>query len=146
MVPTLAGRLQTRIAVLAVVGGLWTLLVTPVLPGLDGSLGGRYRAAFAVLVAVVVLGLGWELLYHLLQQFRWEKDWPTLFGLVTAVPEGVVVWLLLRAGAVPGAAGVPGPAFLLQFVPAWLLVWLTVNGPMRVPFVRWRFRGGKLVG
>jgi hypothetical protein len=32
MVPTLYGRIQTRIVLLAVVGGLWTLIITPLLP------------------------------------------------------------------------------------------------------------------
>ena len=27
----------------------------------------------------------------------------------------------------------------------WFVVWLVANGPMRVPFLRWRFRGGRLV-
>ena len=145
MLPTLNGRLQTRVFVTLVVGGLWTLLITPLLP-LPGTLPDAYATTFVVLLAVTVLGVGWELLYHLLQQFRWEKDWPTLFGLVTAVNEGVLLWLLLAAGAVPGIDGpVPFPAFLLQFVTTWLVVWLTVNGPMRVPFVHWRFRGGRIV-
>jgi hypothetical protein len=145
MLPTLNGRLQTRVFVTLVVGGLWTLLITPLLP-LPGTLPDAYATAFVVLLAVTVLGVGWELLYHLLQQFRWEKDWPTFFGLVTAVNEGVLVWLLLAAGAVPGISGpVPFSAFLLQFVTTWLVVWLTVNGPMRVPFVHWRFRGGRIV-
>ena len=145
MLPTLNGRLQTRVFVTLVVGGLWTLLITPLLP-LPGTLPDAYATTFVVLLAVTVLGVGWELLYHLLQQFRWEKDWPTLFGLVTAVNEGVLLWLLLAAGAVPGIDGpVPFSAFLLQFVTTWLVVWLTVNGPMRVPFVHWRFRGGRIV-
>ena len=145
MLPTLNGRLQTRVFVTLVVGGLWTLLITPLLP-LPGTLPDAYATTFVVLLAVTVLGVGWELLYHLLQQFRWEKDWPTFFGLVTAVNEGVLVWLLLAAGAVPGIDGpVSFSAFLLQFVTTWLVVWLTVNGPMRVPFVHWRFRGGRIV-
>ena len=145
MLPTLNGRLQTRVFVTLVVGGLWTLLITPLLP-LPGTLPAAYATTFVVLLAVAVLGVGWELLYHLLQQFRWEKDWPTFFGLVTAVNEGVLLWLLLAAGAVPGIGGpVPFSAFLLQFVTTWLVVWLTVNGPMRVPFVHWRFRGGRIV-
>ena len=145
MLPTLNGRLQTRVFVTLVVGGLWTLLITPLLP-VPGTLPDAYATTFVVLLAVTVLGVGWELLYHLLQQFRWEKDWPTFFGLVTAVNEGVLVWLLLAAGAVPGIDGpVPFPAFLRQFVTTWLVVWLTVNGPMRVPFVHWRFRGGRIV-
>ncbi len=144
MLPTLNGRLQTRVFVTLVVGGLWTLLITPVLP-VPGTLPDAYGTAFVVLLALAVLGLGWELLYHLLQQFRWEKDWPTFFGLVTAVNEGALLWLLLEQGAVPGLGPVPLPAVLLQFVTTWLVLWLTVNGPMRVPFVHWRFRGGRLV-
>ena len=145
MLPTLNGRLQTRVVVTLVVGGLWTLLITPLLP-LPGTLPDAYATTSVVLLAVTVLGVGWELLYHLLQQFRWEKDWPTLFGLLTAVNEGVLLWLLLAADAVPGLDGpVPFPAFLLQFVTTWLVVWLTVNGPMRVPFVHWRFRGGRII-
>ena len=134
MLPTLNGRIQTRIFLLLVVGGIWTLLLTPMLP-LGASLGAAYRATFVVLLTVLVLGIGWELIYHLLQQFRWEKDWPTLFGLLTAVNEGFVVWLLVRDGSVPG----------LPFLTTWILVWLAANGPMRVPFVHWRFRGGRLI-
>lgn len=144
MVPTLMGRLQTRVLVLATVGALLTLLVTPILPS-SASLGDTYGATFAVLVTVAVLGLGWELLYHGLQQFRWEKDWPTFFGLFTGLNEGLLVWLLVSAGAVPGADGTSGTAFVLHFVVVWMGVWLFVNGPMRVPFLRWRFRGGRIV-
>jgi hypothetical protein len=145
VLPTLNGRIQTRVFVTLVVGGLWTLLITPVLP-VPGTLPDVYATTFVVLLAVTVLGVGWELVYHLLQQFRWEKDWPTFFGLITAVNEGLLVWLLLEADAVPGIDGpVPFSAFLLQFVTTWLVVWSTVNGPMRVPFVHWRFRGGRIV-
>ena len=144
MVPVLLGRIQTRIFLLAVVGSAVTALITPLLPG-SGPLADRYRTAFVVLAAVAVLGVAWELLYHLLMQFRWEKDWPSLFGLLTGVPEAVVLWLLLRAGAVPGVAAGPSvAAFALQFAAVWVAVWLVANGPMRVPFLRWRFRGGRL--
>jgi hypothetical protein len=136
VLPTLMGRIQTRAFLLVVVGGIWTLILSP-------FLGAK---AFLVLLTVLVLGVGWELVYHFIQQFRWEKDWPTFFGLVTAVNEGLLLWLLLSAGAVPGLPdGVPGGAFLFQFVTTWLLVWLVANGPMRVPFVHWRFRGGRLI-
>lgn len=145
MVPTLNGRIQTRIFLLAVVGGLITLIIVPFLPG-SAPLGDKYRDGFLVLASVAVLGVFWELLYHLLMQWRWEKDWPTLFGLVTLVPEGLLVWLLLQAGAIPGIVGtVSAPAFCIDFLAVWLSVWLVANGPMRVPFIRWRFRGGRLV-
>jgi hypothetical protein len=145
VLPTLNGRIQTRIFLLAVVGGLWTLLITPVLP-IDTPLPEAYRTTFLVLLTVTVLGVAWEFVYHFLQQFRWEKDWPTFFGLITAINEGVLVWLLLVLGFVPGLPGpVPTTAFLIQFLTVWLIVWLAGNGPMRVPFVHWRFRGGRLV-
>jgi hypothetical protein len=145
VLPTLNGRIQTRFFLLAVVGGLITLIIVPLLPG-DAPLGDKYRDGFLVLLAVAVVGVLWELLYHLLMQWRWEKDWPTLFGLAEGVPEGVLIWILLSAGAIPGIAGsVGGVAFLIQFILVWLGVWLVANGPMRVPFIRWRFRGGRIV-
>ena len=144
MVPTLTGRIQTRIFLLAVVGGLITLIIVPFLRG-SAPLGDKYRDGFLVLFSVAVVGVLWELLYHLLMQWRWEKDWPTLFGLVEGVPEGVLIWILLSAGAIPGIAGsVGGVAFLIQFILVWLGVWLVANGPMRVPFIRWRFHGGRI--
>jgi hypothetical protein len=96
-----------------------------------------------VLLAVLVLGVLWEFLYHFLQQFRWEKDWPTFFGLLTMINEGLLLWLLITAGAVPGVGDVPLSAYLIQFVSTWLVVWLVANGPVQIFFVRWRFRGGR---
>ncbi len=145
MLPTLGGRIQTRIALLAVVGGLVTAIITPLLP-VAAPLSTVYRDMFVILAAVAVLGIGWESLYHFVMQWRWEKDWPTLFGLLTCVPEGALLWVLLRAGAVPGIVGsVPAPAFVIDFLAVWIAVWLVANGPMRVPFIRWRFQGGRLV-
>ncbi|MEN3610655.1 hypothetical protein [Plantactinospora sp. ZYX-F-223] len=137
MVPVLSGRIQTRLVLLLVVGSAVTAVVTPLV-------GADYRTTFAVLAAVAVLGVGWELLYHLLMQFRWEKDWPSLFGLLTAVPEGLLLWLLLDAGLLPTVDSAPLAAYVIHFAAVWLAVWLVANGPMRVPFLRWRFRGGRL--
>jgi hypothetical protein len=138
VVPVLLGRIQTRLCLLLVVGSAVTAVVTPLI-------GAGYRTTFTVLAAVAVLGVGWEVLYHLLMQFRWEKDWPSLFGLLTAIPEGVLLWLLLDRGLVPTVANAPPLAdYLVHFGVVWLVVWLVANGPMRVPFLRWRFRGGRL--
>jgi hypothetical protein len=145
MLPTLFGRIQTRFFLLAVVGGFVTLLIAPVLP-IDATIAEKYRITFTVLLCVFVLGIGWELLYHFLMQFRWEKDWPTLFGLVTLVPEGLLLWGLLLAGLIPTIDGpVSSVAFWIHFTVVWLAVWIMANGPMRVPFIRWRFRGGRLL-
>lgn len=144
MTPTLFGRIQTRFFLLAVVGGLWTLVLAPWLPG-SGSLGDRYQATFTVLALVAVVGVGWELLYHLLQQFRWEKDWPILFGLLQGIPEGVLAWAILQSVTLPGDPRIGGSAFLIHFASTWLVTWLFAIGPIRVPFLRWRFRGGRFV-
>ena len=64
---------------------------------------------------------------------------------LTVASIGALIWILLSVGAIPGIVGkVGGVAFLVQFILVWLGVWLVANGPMRVPFIRWRFRGGRL--
>lgn len=138
MTPTLLGRLQTRILVTAIVGGLWTLIVTPVLPS---GAGGMFGMTFRLLGLVILLGSGWELVYHGIQQFRWEKDWPTGFGLVTALNEGFALWWFAAAWG----PSVPGPAFAVHFATTWIVVWAVVNGPVRVVAPRWRFRGGRFI-
>ena len=141
MLPTLNGRIQTRIFMLVVFGSLITLLITPVLPG-DPD----YSMTFTVLATVLVLGVLWELVYHGLMQWRWEKDWPTLFGLLNAINEGLLVWVLLELGVVPGLDdGVPLSTFLVMFLVIWVFIWIWTNGPMRIFNVRWRFFGGRLV-
>jgi hypothetical protein len=146
VLPTLGGRIQSRIVFLAVIGGIITLILTPILPLGSASLGTKYRNTFIILVTVIVLGVLWECLYQFIMQWRWEKDWPTFFGFITGIPEGLLVWGLLKAGVVPGIVGtVPTSAFIIDFAVIWICVWLWVNGPMRVVNIRWRFHGGRLV-
>jgi hypothetical protein len=145
MVPTIFGRIQTRLFLLLVVGGALTALVTPLLP-VSGPMNQRYQATFVVLASVGIIGIAWEFVYHLAMQWRWEKDWPTLFGLLTLVPEGILLWALATHRMLPWLPGrVPTAAFVIHFLVVWVFVWMVANGPMRVPFIRWRFRGGRLV-
>jgi hypothetical protein len=145
VLPTLGGRIQTRIILLAVIGGLVTLIITPLLP-LSGPLADSYRDTFIILASVAIIGIAWECLYHFIMQWRWEKDWPTFFGLITIIPEGLLIWALLKAKLIPGIVGtVPLSAFIIDFVLVWVAVWLWANGPMRVINIRWRFHGGRLV-
>jgi hypothetical protein len=144
MVPTLLGRCQTRVLVPAVIGSLWLLVLSPFLPQ-SGSIIDKYQASFLVLGLVIGLGLLWELAYHALQQFRWEKDWPILFGLITGLPEGFTVWLALRL-VIPSSVVRPtGLSFAIAFATVWLVIWLWANGPMRAVFIHWRFNGGRLI-
>jgi hypothetical protein len=140
--PTLSGRLQTRIVLLAVVGVLWTLIVGPVLPRPDGaSLGDVYDLTLSAIAVVAVVGLVWELIYHGLQQFRWEKDWPAFFGLLTGINEGLLAFVVLDAWR----GAIPVTTYALHFSTTWLVVWFVANGPLRVVALRWRYRGGRFV-
>ncbi len=137
MTPTLFGRIQSRIFIVLTFGLLWTVIVLPVLPRPAGaSIGDIAGDVFSALVAVVLLGLVWECIYHLLQQIRWEKDWPSFFGLITGIPEGLLLFFVLD---------MPAATFWTHFITTWIVVWLAAHGPMRVLFPRWRFKGGRLV-
>jgi len=141
MTPTFIGRIQTRLLLLATVGVVWTILVTPFLPAGGAPLGDVYGATFQALAIVAVVGIIiWEPIYHGLQQLRWEKDWPTGIGLVTGLTEGVTTYLVLAADR-----DVPGAAFFFHFATTWILVWASVHGPLRIVLLRWRYRGGRIV-
>jgi hypothetical protein len=155
MIPNFSGRIQTRIFALLVAGVPATLLITLVIPATlapgksrGSALGGLYAITFTALAIVIVMGVVvWEPIYHGLQQFRWEKDWPTMFGFLTGINEGVVAYFILKAiGPTPTGVGVGAGGFAVDFVFVWLVTFLFVNGPMRVPFIRWRFRGGRIIG
>ena len=133
---------------MATLGVGWTAIIGPVLPRPDGvGLGDMYTALFTAVLVVVVVGVVWELIYHALQQIRWEKDWPTMFGLIVAVPEGIVAYLVLDAG-LPWDQRAPDgnfplPAFVIMFITLWLIIWAFTNGPMQILSLRWRYRGGR---
>ena len=143
MTPTLAGRLQTRLVLLTGVGVPCVLLVAAFAG--SGPIANRWQAGLTALLLTAGLGIFWELAYHAVQQLRWEKDWPILFGLLLGLPEGLVVLSLLDRG-VPWSVGpVDTGFFWVVFGVTWIAVWLVVNGPLRVVAVRWRFRGGRFV-
>lgn len=148
MVPTLSGRIQTRLFLLVFIGIPWTALVSVVGPHATGArLSSVFATTYWVLAEVAIVGsLVWEPLYHLVMQFRWEKDWPIMFSLLQGIPEGILAYILLHAvGPAPMPAVVSTATFLTQFIPLWFMVWLVSIGPMRVIVPRWRFRGGRIV-
>lgn len=170
MTPVFLGRIQTRLFVAVLVGLPWTLLVTPFLllstrdgydvaltadgrPGTNGLLQ-TYKLTLAALAITTIFGcLFWEPIYHVLMQFRWEKDWPAFFHLLQVLPEGLTTFLLLHVAVLNpfGDVGfdkeqyVPVLAYVFLFGSTWILTWLAANGPMKIFFIRWRFNGGRLV-
>jgi hypothetical protein len=150
MTPTLSGRLQTRVFLGVTAGLAWTAVIAAVLPRPAGlSDASAYLIALEALALMTAVGLGWELLYHLLQQGRWDKDWPSLFALVTILNEAVLLWFVLHATRViHGTAGISSPTlpFYASYVATtWVAVWLFAQGPIRVLHVRWRFDGGQVL-
>ena len=137
---TLHGRWQTRILLL---GGLG-LPLTAVFAWLYGSM-----MPFALLAYVVLLGMGWDVIYYRLQSLRWNRDWPPLFVLLTGLWEGLFLWLLVN---LPGRAGVtlPGitPAltlgrFAAHYLTVFCITWVASHSLLPILFPRWRFRGGQ---
>lgn len=144
MTPVLFGRIQTRWFLLFTVGLGWTIVFTPFLTLFAGgaTLGQLYQVTLLALVVTAVIGLVTECIYHFLQQFRWEKDWPAIFILLEGIPEGFIVFFVLQQLL---SFNVPPLAFVIDFATTWVVVFLAAHGPMRVPFLRWRYRGGRIV-
>lgn len=140
MTPTLLGRWQTRLLLLATVG----LLIS--LPFFLGRIGGKSGPVFFfVLGYVLVFGLGWDLVYNYLQKFRWDSDWPAFFQLLAGVWEGFFLGVLFSVLELPGvphqefSLGV----FCLHYSFVWLGVFVVSQSLMRILFPRWRFKGGE---
>ncbi|QXT38915.1 hypothetical protein [Gymnodinialimonas ceratoperidinii] len=145
MIPTLSGRLQTRIFLFLVIGLPITILF--------GMAQAGWRWDWSVvqiylwfLCAVVGMGLLFDPLYIFAQSLRWERDWPFAFQAFFSWVEFGVVYFLARAGLVPflpetafQSLGTPALHFALVFVPSFLVL----LGPMQVLFLRWRFKGGQ---
>ena len=143
MTPTLLGRWQTRALLLLVVGvpvSVPFLFVGP--------------APLFVLAYVLVQGLVLDVVWDRAQQGRWDHDWPVWQQIRWGFLEGMLAWLAIGVGT---CAGVFVPPLFPFFVVAWVLfpfhygaVWLAIflvlQGPIRVFFPRWRFRGGRITG
>jgi hypothetical protein len=152
MIPTLNGRIQTRIFLVLFIGIPWTLIITPFLPNnrdlIPGSsLLDTYKTTFTVLGIVLAMALiVWEWLYHFLQQFRWEKDWPVMFSLFLVIPEAIVAKVIFNALDIGEKfnATATDATFWWHIGTTWLVMWLFVLGPIKIFFIRWRFNGGRI--
>lgn len=145
MTPSLFGRIQSRIILVLGIGWPLSLLLALVLPRPAEDT--TYRQMLTVFLAAVlitaIVGVVWEFVYHGLQQFRWEKDWPTVFGVLTIFNEGLVVYFLLRFGIPWDFGEIPLKTFIPMFLIVWAAVWIIANGPLQIVTLRWRYRGGR---
>lgn len=137
MTPTLLGRWQIRIFLLATVGLLISFLVAL-------SFGGNYQVPLLALLYVLLFGLAWDVLYQLITSYRWDRDWPTCYQVAAGVIEGALVWALILTHKLPGIAETPPfIVFLVQYGAIWLSIFLLTQGPLRIFSMNWRYQGGQ---
>ncbi|OCQ94651.1 hypothetical protein BCD67_04050 [Oscillatoriales cyanobacterium USR001] len=143
MTPTLFGRWQTRIFLLATVG----ILVT--FPLVKGFVGVKPNENyFWVVFYVGLFGIAWDVIYDFLQKFMWDHDWPGVFQLFAGIVEGIVLGVLINLDVLPN---LPADEFVLGvFVLHYSVVWVAVYAAswivMRLLFPISRFRGGEWIG
>ncbi len=141
MTPTLFGRWQTRLLLLATVG---VLVSIPFSIGLIGAHSGTVY--FWILAYVAIFGIGWDVLYDYLQKFRWDRDWPAAFQLLAGIWELFFVFCGIKILGLPIPIPkelLPPSLFLLHYSIVWLAVFIASQSLMRILFPRWRFRGGQ---
>jgi hypothetical protein len=104
---------------------------------------------FFVLGYVLILGLFWDILYNLIQRFRWDRDWPPTFQLGAGIVEGVFIWGLIQLWPTLTTTPLPGlnpdlifGRFLAHYTAVWLTTFLAAQSLLRIIYPRWRFRGG----
>ena len=163
MTPTLFGRWQTRLFLLATIGVLLSLpfafgylqyadLLTfnpfTLFGAIAYSNGGPFDPTFFwVLAYVVLFGLAWDGLYTFLQQFTWDRDWPGIVMLFGAIAEGALIVLLLKAIGLPFiSSDLPVRWFAIHYGVVSFVAFLFSWGGMRILFPRARFRGGEWIG
>jgi hypothetical protein len=145
--PTLAGRWQTRLFLMSTAGLGITLIF--------GYLYENFLTPLVLLGYVLIIGFICDILYNYGQSLRWDRDWPPIFFVGAGLIEALLLWGLIKATFIWqllfGLAGLPGvdPALRLgQFAAHYSTVWLTtfliMLGPLKVVFLKWRYRGGQL--
>lgn len=140
MTPTLIGRWQTRLFVLATVGAIVTAIF--------GVLYDDFQTVFALLGYVLVFGLLWDIPYRVLQTYRWDNDWPPAYLFITGVFEGIFIWVFVKVWNTPPgvAAGITLPQFIAHYSMVWLALFIVIFSVLRTMFPRWRFQGGRFGG
>jgi hypothetical protein len=136
---TLFGRWQIRVLLLATIGMLLTILI--ILKS-STSIAGQ---AFLTLIYLGLLGLGWDLVYHQLQRFRWDGDWNGLLQFGGAVCEGIFFVTLMKFVGLPGIdrASFNIPGFIGFYTSFSLLSAIVTHSLLRILSPYSRFNGGQ---
>ena len=133
MTPTLWGRWQTRFFLLSTIGSFVTIFFVAL---------SRSLMPFIFLALVMLLGLGWDVLYNQIQKQRWDHDWPPTLQLAAGVTEGLFVFILANTLLPLGGSPI---MFGLHYAAVWIATFLASQSLMRLLFPRWRYRGGQWI-
>ncbi len=140
MTPTLIGRWQTRLFLLATVG----VLVTLAFVGLQT--GNQPRSIyFWVLGYINCFGFFWDIFYIKIQKFRWDRDWPGAFQLLAGIWEALFLLTLIKIIGLPGISPIEFNLglFIFHYSCVWMAIFITSQSLIRILFPYWRFRGGQ---
>ncbi|MBE9214287.1 hypothetical protein IQ247_16700 [Plectonema cf. radiosum LEGE 06105] len=143
MTPTLIGRWQSRIFLLATIGILFSLPFA-----LKNGFQQVEWVYFWVLFYVGLFGLAWDILYNYLQKFLWDHDWPGVLQFIAAIVEGIFLALAINFVGLPY---IPQdefslPTYIFHYSVVWVAVYCASWVVMRLLFPRARFRGGAWMG
>ena len=139
MTPTILGRIQTRIFLVATVGVLWTLLIGPALAGMmsdpDATTGDVYRLAFGALVlalGAVLFGefgvaRASELANRAGREIQWGKWKGHFWG------GGIVLGLMLPAAMVMATPWLALPALICAGLGMFAYEYAFVMAPQELP-------------
>jgi hypothetical protein len=134
MTPTLFGRWQTRTLLLLTFGLFFTLPFV-LFYGLTPLL---------ILGMVLFFGYFWDILYQVLQSWRWDRDWPPAYQFLAGLWEAIFVFgvtLVLRRFL--AVFDVPLLVFIIHYGLVWWATFLASQSLMRIVFPNWRYRGGQ---
>lgn len=149
MIPTLLGRIQTRLFLYVFLGLPITALFAYAHNGWVWDWG-QARMFFLVLTTLLGVGLVLDPVYIALQSLRWDRDWPFAFQFFFSIIEFGIVLGLMANNLLPwlSIANMKGVSIdyqiiIMHFLSVFIPSFLALLGPLSVFFIRWRFKAGQ---
>lgn len=148
MLPTLAGRIQTRLFLFLVLGLPITALFAYAHNGWVWNWD-QAQIFFLFITTLTILGLILDPVYIFIQTLRWDRDWPFAFQFFFSIVEFGILVGLMMSDLIPwlpmgsGKGAVQLQTVVLHFLCVFIPMFLALLGPVSVFFIRWRFKGGQ---
>ncbi len=150
MIPTLLGRIHTRLLLYILLGLPITALFAFVHNGWAWEWN-QARMFFLVLTTILGVGLILDPVYIAMQSLRWDRDWPFAFQFFFSIVEFGIVIGLMANNLIPWLSidnmkgvDVDYTTITLHFISVFVPSFLALLGPVSVFLIRWRFKAGQL--